>query len=601
MHGFRTTFTLCILTNAKGVWFIHDRTCRGPSLTLEAKRARVGDSRPVQSPLMDTRYITTPIYYVNDRPHIGHCYTTLMADVTARFHRLILGGGDRVFFLTGTDEHADKVVTAANQRGLRPIDWADQNAARFRDAFDVIESSHDDFIRTSEDRHKSRVTEYLRRLMVSGDVVLGDYTGWYDEGQEEYLTETTAKDNNFLSPVTKQPLVRRTEKNYFFRLSAYADRLLAHIQAHPEFIQPEARRNEVLGRLRTGLQDIPVSRAVAGDPGDVFGVLMPDAPGHRVYVWIDALFNYLTAVDTPDRRRYWPATVHLMAKDILWFHAVIWPCLLMALGEPLPKTVYAHSYWIREGMKMSKSLGNFIEIETLRAYADRYSVDAVRWYLVTQGPMGATDADFSHAKFIEVYNADLANGIGNCASRVATMIGKYFDGRIPPPGGTSDLGAEADKAVSDVIAAIERVDMTSAAVRAIRFVSEVDGLINRTEPFRMAKDPKNLPRVGEILYDCAEAVRVAAILLTPVMPLKMAGLLESWSCAAVESGRTKHGASLQAASTSGAVSQATSARVSAPLAVLAQFRGPHALAPGQVITRGQGLFQRADTTESPPA
>lgn len=541
---------------------------------------RIGDSRPVQSPLMHTRYITTPIYYVNDRPHIGHCYTTLMADVTARFHRLILGDANRVFFLTGTDEHADKVVTAASQRGLRPIEWADQNAARFRDAFDVIDSSHDDFIRTSEDRHKSRVTEYLRRLMASGDVILGDYTGWYDEGQEEYLTETTAKDNNFLSPVTKQPLVRRTEKNYFFRLSTYSDRLLAHIQAHPEFIQPEARRNEVLGRLRTGLQDIPVSRAVAGDPADVFGVLMPDAPGHRVYVWIDALFNYLTAVDTPERKHYWPATVHLMAKDILWFHAVIWPCLLMALGQPLPKTVYAHSYWIREGMKMSKSLGNFIEIETLRAYIDRYSVDAMRWYLATQGPMGATDADFSHAKFVEVYNADLANGIGNCASRVAAMIAKYFDGKVPTPRDPDvTLARESDKALSDVIEAVERCDLADAAKRAIRHVSEVDGLIHRTQPFRLAKDPANLEQVGGILYDCAEGVRIAALLLSALMPRKMAGLLRAWQC--------------EAPGDKGAAT--------APLRDLAEFRGAHAIKPGATIARGEALFQRADPADPPPA
>ncbi len=529
---------------------------------------------------MHTRYITTPIYYVNDRPHIGHCYTTLMADVTARFHRLILGDANRVFFLTGTDEHADKVVTAASQRGLRPIEWADQNAARFRDAFDVIDSSHDDFIRTSEDRHKSRVTEYLRRLMASGDVILGDYTGWYDEGQEEYLTETTAKDNNFLSPVTKQPLVRRTEKNYFFRLSTYSDRLLAHIQAHPEFIQPEARRNEVLGRLRTGLQDIPVSRAVAGDPADVFGVLMPDAPGHRVYVWIDALFNYLTAVDTPERKHYWPATVHLMAKDILWFHAVIWPCLLMALGQPLPKTVYAHSYWIREGMKMSKSLGNFIEIETLRAYIDRYSVDAMRWYLATQGPMGATDADFSHAKFVEVYNADLANGIGNCASRVAAMIAKYFDGKVPTPRDPDvTLARESDKALSDVIEAVERCDLADAAKRAIRHVSEVDGLIHRTQPFRLAKDPANLEQVGGILYDCAEGVRIAALLLSALMPRKMAGLLRAWQC--------------EAPGDKGAAT--------APLRDLAEFRGAHAIKPGATIARGEALFQRADPADPPPA
>ena len=261
---------------------------------------------------MPTTYITTPIYYVNDRPHIGHCFTTLMADCLARFRRLESGEAGSVFLLTGTDEHADKVVTSAAAHGVTPIQWADQNAAEFRKAFAFIGTTHDDFIRTTEGRHKTKVGEYVRELQSRGAIYLGDYSGWWDESQEEYLTETVAKESKFgayTSPVTGRALVKRTEKNYFFKLSAFEGALLKHIEAHPEFIQPEARRNEVLGRLRQGLQDVPISRAVTSDPTSQWGIRMPDDPTHRIYVWIDALFNYYhacTAIDASlrDAKRF---------------------------------------------------------------------------------------------------------------------------------------------------------------------------------------------------------------------------------------------------------------------------------------------------------
>ncbi|CAE7867576.1 metG, partial [Symbiodinium necroappetens] len=278
---------------------------------------------------MTPYYVTTPIYYVNDAPHIGHCYTTLLADVLARFHRL---AGRDVFFLTGTDEHAEKVVTSAEQRGLTPIEWADRNADAFREAFGLMGFSNDDFIRTTEDRHKEKVTAYIAELQERGDVELGEYEGWWDPSQEEYVTENEAREHEFKSPVTGKDLVKRTEHNYFFRLSKYADRLQAHIEANPGFILPESRRNEVLGRIKQGLRDVPISRAIdEADPSSTWGIRMPGDEGHRVYVWIDALFNYLSVVDTGDRGKYWPAQAHLIAKDILWFHAVIWPCMLMAL------------------------------------------------------------------------------------------------------------------------------------------------------------------------------------------------------------------------------------------------------------------------------
>jgi methionyl-tRNA synthetase len=545
-------------------------------------------------------YVTTPIYYVNDRPHIGHCYTSLLADAMARFQRLVRADADRVFFLTGTDEHADKVVTAAAANKMTPLEWSDRNAAEYKAAYEFLSIRYDDFIRTTEPRHKEKVLTYIRELQKRGDVYLGDYVGWFDESQEEYLTETAAKEAGYKSPVTGRPLVKRTEKNYFFKLSAYERKLLDHIAANPHCIQPEARKNEVLGRLRDGLQDIPISRAVTNDPTSQWGIRMPDDQGHRIYVWIDALFNYLTAVDTPDRIALWPADVHLIAKDILWFHAVIWPCLLMALSRPVPKVVYAHSYWVREGKKMSKSLGNFVSLEVLRAYAawapnkDKIplGVDPIRWYLLTQGPLGATDADFSHAKFVEVYNADLANGFGNCASRVGNMIDKYFGGKVPDHGGhlrhevTESDGVHRSfnwpiftgDVVRDALNALRRNDLAQTLQHGIDLIRQVDIYINATRPFALAKlvDKGEASRegLGQILYHCAEAVRVASLLLAPALPGKMAALWRAWGCEPASA---------------------------VPLEELAAFAGPHGLKPGQAVGKGEILFMRADGTMPAPA
>jgi methionyl-tRNA synthetase len=530
-------------------------------------------------------YITTPIYYVNDRPHIGHCYTTGMADCLTRFHTLTTGSRDRVFFLTGTDEHADKVVTSAAQHNMSPLEWSDKNAAEFQAAFDFCGYSFDDFIRTTQPRHKDKVLTYIRQLMSCGAIYLGDYEGWWDGSQEEYLTQTVAEEHNFLSPVTKKPLVRRTEKNYFFRLSAFEGRLKAHIDANPHFILPESRRNEVLGRLRDGLQDIPVSRAVTDDPTSQWGIRMPGDDGHRIYVWIDALFNYLSAIDTPEREHLWPANVHLMAKDILWFHAVIWPCMLMALERPLPSTIFAHAYWVREGVKMSKSLGNFVTIEVLRAYAQRYSLDALRWYLFTQGPSSSTDADFSYARFVEVYNSDLANGIGNCASRVGNMFDKYFGGIIPESvkehtaaGQSRPLSVCCRDKTHEALKALETCDVAGALTAGIGIVREIDQYINITSPFKLAKtvdvNPAAKGELADILYTCAEAIRIASLLLYPALSTKMPELWKAWGCAPPQN---------------------------APMAHLAVFGGPHALKPGGAVNKGEILFMRADGKEPEPA
>ena len=568
-------------------------------------------------------YITTPIYYVNDRPHIGHCYTTLVADVAARAQRLM---GRDVFFLTGTDEHAEKVVTTAKEKGRTPMEWATINAERFKAAFAFMNFSHDDFVRTTEDRHKTRASGYIQRLVDSGDIELGDYEGWWDGSQEEYVTENTAKEHDYKSPVTGKPLEKRVEQNYFFRLDRYEGWLKERIESGAVRVLPEARRNEVLGRIKTGLNRVPVSRKIKPDDPD-WGVVMPNDPEHRVYVWIEALCNYLTMVDQPDRRKYWREPVHLMAKDILWFHAVIWPCMIEALhragmwqdeGVELtpPATVYAHAYWIAEGRKMSKSLGNFIEIDTLKAYAEKYSLDAVRWFLATQGPLGANDADFAHARFVDVYNSDLANSFGNSASRVGNMVGKYFDGVVPktcdgrfgfeggralqaalaaraatgkPAQGeprTFDLAALTAGAVERFGHALEAVDLEAALGEGLGIVRAVDEFITYSAPFTLAKKFGEIEHaegaLGAILYSCAEALRIASLLLSPAMPEKTAVLWRDWNC-----GHLKDPADPN----SGFV---------APLSELAAWGGAHSIKAGQGIAKGGALFMRADATEPAP-
>ena len=474
---------------------------------------------PAPNPSSRRFYVTTPIYYVNDRPHIGHVYTTTLADSLARYHRL---RGDEVFFLTGTDEHAAKVSDKAAENKVTPQTWADRNAAEFERTFQRLGMTHDDFIRTSQKRHKDKVVEYIGRLLKTGDVYQGRYEGWYDAGQEEYVPENKAKEYDYKSPINGKPLVRKAEKNYFFKLSKYQQRLASLLVDRPDFVQPEARRNEVAARVREGLNDVPISRTGSGG----WGIAMPGDPTQTIYVWIDALFNYLTAVDTDARRMLWPPDVHLIAKDILWFHAVIWPALLMALDRPLPGRVYSHSFWIAEGQKMSKSLGNFIDLEKIDAYVDRFSLDALRWFLTTQGPLGSTDADFAHGKFTEVYHADLANTVGNCASRVTNMITRYFDGAAPEPSGRHDDGESrrlresAERMFGQVDALFDKCAVGAAAAAALDVVKAVDGFVEATQPFKLAKDPDQRPRLANILYHCAEALRIASLGLHPFLPDK---------------------------------------------------------------------------------
>lgn len=451
-------------------------------------------------------YITTPIYYVNDRPHIGHVYTTTIADIFARYHRLC---DDDVFFLTGTDEHAAKVVDSAAQNGMTAQQWADQNAQAFQDTFKKLGIANNDFIRTSQQRHKDKVVQYVGELLKTGDVYLGEYEGWYDAGQEEYLPESKAKEYEYKSPFNGKPLVRKKEKNYFFRLSKYADALLKLLEERPQFLQPDARRNEIANRIREGLNDVPISRTGGGN----WGIQIPGESDHVIYVWIDALFNYLSTVDSPERKHYWPADVHLIAKDILWFHAVIWPALLLALKQPLPGQVYVHSFWIAEGQKMSKSLGNFVDLEKIDRYVATYGLDAFRFFLANNGPLGINDSDFAEAKFVEVYNTDLANELGNLINRTLSMIHRYRKGEVPNPG-NSEVKAD----FSTYRQCMDALDLTGALAEIRSFVIRANRYVEESAPWALAKAPDKAQQLDTVLYNLAESVRLITLAIAPVMP-----------------------------------------------------------------------------------
>jgi len=466
-------------------------------------------------------YITTPIYYPNAEPHLGHVYTTICADVLARYHRLV---GDDTFFLTGTDEHGIKMVKEAEKQGIDPHTLTERNVRIFKQVWQELEISNDDFIRTTEPRHETAVQKIVQKLLDNGDIYLGSYEGWYDEGQEEFVTETEAKANEYKSAVSGRPLVRYKEPTYFFRLSKYVSRVIQHIESNPEFVQPPSRRNEVLSKLRAGVGDLSISRSTLK-----WGVPMPNDPGHVVYVWIDALSNYITALgygseDDARYRRYWPADLHLIGKEILWFHAVYWPAMLLSLGEPLPRRIFAHGWWTAEGKKMSKSMGNFIDLDRLRAHIRTYGRDALRYYLLRAAPFG-NDLDWKEVDFQLAFN-ELANVVGNCLNRTVRMIHRYRGGALPPATQhepVDDAVIAATQSLAEQIAsAYARIELQQCALLPVELARTTNAYIDSTAPFALAKDPSKSARLDTVLNRSAQAIYRALVALLPILPEKSA-------------------------------------------------------------------------------
>ena len=469
-----------------------------------------------------TFYVTTPIFYPNGVPHIGHAYTALATDAIARFERL---DGKDTFFLTGTDEHGLKMQQTALDQGLAPQQLADRNSQRFRDMVAALNCSNDAFIRTTEPRHHKASQQIWQRMHDAGDIYLGKYAGWYSVRQEQYFDEkeTTLGPDGIRREPLGSPVEWVEEESYFFRLSAYQERLLAHYEAAPDFIGPRERRNEILSFVKAGLNDLSISRTTFD-----WGVPVPDDPRHVMYVWVDALTNYITGVGFPDEQaplwRFWPADLHVIGKDIVRFHAVYWPAFLMSAGIALPKRVFAHGFLFNKGEKMSKSVGNVVDPFTMTAH---YGVDQVRYFFLREVPFGQ-DGSYSHEAIVNRINADLANDLGNLAQRSLSMVGRYAEGRVPRPGPmTGDdrtLLEAADALLARCRSAMREQAIHSALSAIWQVVADANRYFAAQEPWALRKtDPD---RMATVLYVTAEVVRQVAILVQPVMPVSAARLLD---------------------------------------------------------------------------
>ena len=467
-------------------------------------------------------YITTPIYYVNDVPHIGHAYTTIAADTLARYHRLL---GDAVFFLTGTDEHGQKIEKAAQDRGLTPKAHADLMSKNFRALWNKLEIANDAFIRTTDKEHIIVVQELLHKLYAKGEIEKRTYEGWYCTPDERFWTEKEIVEGK--CPDCGRPVERILEDNYFFLMSKYQGRLIKHIEDNPNYIRPESRRNEVLGFLNSqALSDLCISRPKARLS---WGIELPFDRDFVTYVWFDALVNYFSATrylsppapgssDPSEREKFWwPADHHLVGKDILTTHSVYWSTMLMALDLPLPGNIFAHGWWTREGKKISKSLGNVIDPNKV---VESYGSDAFRYFVLREVPFGL-DGDFSTETFVTRFNTELANDLGNLLSRVLTMIGKYFEGKIPPPGPEQPFDRELRE-----IAALSpgRIDDDLSVLAFARYLQNVWALVMRANryveenaPWALAKR-RDMDRLGSVLYNLAESLRSIGLYIYPVMP-----------------------------------------------------------------------------------
>ena len=473
---------------------------------------------------MKTFYLTTPIYYVNDKPHIGHAYTTILADVLTRFHR---NSGEDVFFLTGLDEHGQKVQQAAEKHGVDPQKHCNEMAPRFLKLWENLHIQNDDFIRTTEKRHVDVVQHILQKVYDKGDIYEDEYEGLYSVSEERFITKKEADSGEF------RDIKELKEKNYFFKMSNYQQALIDHIKNNSDFIQPKHRKNEVLGFLKQPLEDLCISRPKSRLG---WGIELPFDSDYVTYVWFDALINYITApgynVNEENFNKYWPANYHLIGKDILTTHSVYWPTMLMSANIPLPQAIFAHGWWLIGESKMSKSLGNVVDPLGL---IEEYGVDPVRYYLMREMVLGQ-DASFTIESFIKRYNSDLANDFGNLLSRISNLLKKFFDSRIPQDEDDSSEGLDVkSKAVETVAIVRGKIDVmrVNEAIEIIlQFVRSINKYIETKAPWKLAKEEPEI--AGKVLFTAAEALRVSAILLSPIMPNRTQTVLETLG--ATESG-----------------------------------------------------------------
>lgn len=481
---------------------------------------------------MKSFYITTPIYYVNDKPHIGHAYTTIACDVMARFKRL---DGFDVKFLTGTDEHGQKVFQAAQKAGITPQQLTDQVSVNFRDMGKQLDITNDQFIRTTDPEHKKAVQHIWKEMLAKGDIYLGKYAGWYSVRDEAFFGEdelTNGPDGKKVAP-TGAPVEWVEEESYFFKLSAWGDRLLEFYDKHPEFIQPSYRKNEVVSFVKSGLRDLSISRTTFD-----WGVKVPGDEKHVMYVWVDALTNYISALGYPNTnaeayKKYWPADVHMVGKDILRFHAVYWPAFLMSAGLETPKTVFAHGWWTVEGQKMSKSLGNAIAPQDL---IDRYGIDASRYFLLREVTFGQ-DGDFSHASAVTRINAELANNLGNLVQRTLSQIAKNCDGKVPAPGILEDADkALLQKAGQEMLVQVrgefEKMQFNKAIEEIVKVAHAANLYIDEQAPWTLKKT--NPPRMATVLYVLAEVIRNLGLIMQPFTPTAARKILDQVAVAGNE-------------------------------------------------------------------